>query len=123
MTTAQAGQILEEIANLLELAGGNAFRIRSYRRAAETLSGLVDELEDIFTTEGVKGLQGLSGIGAGIAEKLAELIETGEMTYHRRLRDKYPEGVLEMLRVPGLGPRTAALVYDRLGIDSVEELE
>ncbi len=123
MTNAQAAQILEEIAALLELEGENTFRIRSYRRAAETLAGLVDELEDIFAAEGIKGLQNLSGIGKGIAHKLAELIQTGQMTYHRQLRDKYPDGILEMMRVSGLGPRTVALVYDQLGIDSVDELE
>ena len=123
MTNAQVAQIVDEIADLLEIEGENTFRVRSYRRAAETLTGLSDEVEDIFEEEGVKGLQGLPGIGKGIAEKLAELLATGEMTYHRELRDKYPERMLDMLTVPGLGPRTVALVYEQLGIDSVDELE
>ncbi len=123
MTNAQVAQIVDEIADLLEIEGENTFRVRSYRRAAETLTGLSDEVEDIFEEEGVKGLQGLPGIGKGIAEKLAELLATGEMTYHRELRDKYPDRMLDMLTVPGLGPRTVALVYEQLGIDSVDELE
>jgi len=123
MTNAQIAQILEEIADFLEIEGENTFRVRSYRRAAETVAGLADEVADIFTEEGTQGLQNLSGIGKGIAQKLAELLETGEMTYHRELIEKYPPGMLEMLRIPGLGPRTAALIYHELEISSVDELE
>lgn len=123
MTNAQVAQVLEEIADLLEIEGENTFRVRSYRRAAETVAGLADEVADISAEEGTKGLQNLPGIGKGIAEKLAELLETGEMTYHRELRNNYPERILDMLKVPGLGPRTVALVYQELEVSSVDELE
>lgn len=121
MTNEQVAAKLEQIAQLLQIEDANAFRIRSYERAAEAVRGLGEDLAEIRATE--EGLEAIPGIGEAIAEKIAELLDTGELTYLQDLLAKYPEGFLELLEIPGLGPKRAALVYHELGIGTVDQLE
>lgn len=121
MTNEEIAQKLEQIAQLLQVEDANVFRIRSYERAAEAIRGLGEELSVLRHAEG--GLEAIPGIGEAIAQKIEELLDTGELTYLRDLLAKYPEGFLELLRIPGLGPKRAALVYRELGVGSVDELE
>ncbi len=120
MENADIARVLSELANLLELTGENPFKVRAYRRAAQVadvhpvpLSAL---RRDGKLTE-------LPGIGAGIAGKIAELLDTGDCREHRRLAAMVPHGVLEMLRLDGVGPRTAAAAWKLLGIEDVGALE
>ncbi len=122
MTNEEIAAVLEEIADLLEIDGADQFRVLSYRRGAEIIAVQGHELEAMVAEGGAKALQALPGIGKGLAQKVAELVETGELAYHQDLKSKFPPGLLEMLRVPGLGPKKVALVYRELGIGSVEEL-
>ncbi|MGC9317900.1 MAG: DNA polymerase/3'-5' exonuclease PolX [Armatimonadota bacterium] len=121
MTNDEIAQRLEQIALLLQIEDANVFRVRSYERAAEAVRGLGQELADIRETD--EGLQAIPGIGEAIAEKIEELLDTGELAYLDELLAKYPAGFLELLKVPGLGPKRAALVYRELGVGSVDELE
>ncbi len=123
MTNSEIASVLAQIADLLEIEGENTFKVRSYQRASETIGGLGEEIETILKREGPKGLSALPGIGKSIAEKIVELVHTGQLQYYENLRAKYPQRMLDMLKIPGLGPRTAALVYRELGIGSIEELE
>ncbi len=123
MTNAGATGLLNEIADLLDISEADSFRMRSYRRAAESLSSWAEEIEDISQKEGLKGLQAIPGIGKGLAEKLEELLSTGQIGYHQELLAQFPDGILELLRVPGLGPRTVALVYHELQIADIDDLE
>lgn len=119
MTNEQIAAMFEQIAELLELEEANVFRVRSYERAAETIRGLGEELADIREAG---QLESIPGIGKALAKKIEEALDTGDMTYRRELAEQYPEGMLEMLSLPGLGPKRAALFYRELGIGSIEEL-
>lgn len=117
LTVAEA---LYEIADLLEFTGGDPFKVRAYRRAAEALGLLPEQVADLVR-EG--RLTRVPGVGKAIAAKVAEMVETGRIGYLEELRQAVPPGVLDLTRVPGLGARTAMLLYRRLGIDSLEALE
>lgn len=121
MTNEQVAEILDQIATILQLEDENVFRIRSYERAAEAVRGLGEDLAEIRAGEG--GLQSVPGIGEAIAAKIEEILDTGSSAYLDELLAKYPPGFLELLKVPGLGPKRAAQVYHELGVESVDELE
>lgn len=117
LTVAEA---LYEIADLLEFTGEDPFKVRAYRKAAEAV-GLLPEQVAGLTRAG--RLTRVPGIGKAIAAKIAELVETGRIGYLEELRQAVPPGVLDLTRVPGLGARTAMLLYRRLGVDGLEALE
>jgi DNA polymerase (family 10) len=119
MKNQQIAAIFGEMAELLELKGENVFRIRAYRRAAQNIDSLAKDVAS-FTEE---ELAAIPGIGKDLAGKVKEYLATGRMTKHEELKKEIPQGVLELLKVPGLGPKKAKLFYERLGIISAEELE
>ena len=113
--------IFEEIADHLELKGGeNPFRIRAYRRAALNLRGLTADIEDL-AREG--SLRTIPGIGEDLEAKIREFLSAGRLAYLEKLRRKIPAGVVTLMNVPGIGPKTAKLLYDRFRVKSVEQLE
>ncbi|MDX9816405.1 MAG: helix-hairpin-helix domain-containing protein, partial [Smithellaceae bacterium] len=113
-------QILEEIATLLELTGENPFKSRAYQNAARNL-----EKSEVDFDELVKEnrLTEIEGIGEAISKKLTELIQTGKLEYYEKLKDSVPPGHLEMLKIPGLGPKKIHALYEQLGVMDVGELE
>lgn len=111
---------LEEIAELLEMKGENPFKTRAYHNAARSLEGLSEDPTDLVKAD---TLTKVPGIGAGIAEKIVEMVKQGKSSYLEELRRSIPPGVLEMLRVPGLGPKKAKLLFDKLELHSIGELE
>ena len=112
---------LHEIADILEIKGENSFRIRSYRVAAETVEATGEDLPGrIKRGESIKHLP---GIGSSMEQKVKELVESGSCAYHRELLAEVPETLLELLRLPGLGPRGVNLVWTKLGVRGVAELE
>jgi DNA polymerase (family X) len=119
MDRKQVAVLLEEIASLLELKGENPFKARAYAVAARSLDGLEEDFAKVVT-EG--RLRGIAGIGEAIAEKIHVLATTGQLPYHEELRREIPAGLLEMIQVPGLGPRRARVLHAQLGIASLEEL-
>ncbi|MDF2627865.1 MAG: DNA-dependent polymerase family [Symbiobacteriaceae bacterium] len=120
MTNRDVAQALYEIADLLELKGEDPFKIRAYRKAAEAVELLLEEIADLAAKN---RLQAISGIGKAIGAKIQELLATGQIEYLEDLRRAIPPGVRALTRVPGLGARTAELLYTRLGIDSLDRLE
>jgi DNA polymerase (family 10) len=112
--------IFARMADLLEYRGENPFRIRAYRRAAQNLESFGGDLDGLAQKD---QLQTLSGIGPDLAEKISEYLSTGAVRAFDRLQRSIPRGVLELLEVPGVGPKTAKLLTDRLRIASVAELE
>jgi len=120
MDTSTVIRVFDETADLLEILDEDTFKVRSYRRAAEGLRGLAQDLNAIRAGD---GLQSLPGIGKSLAAKIAELLDTGRMGYHEELKAQVPEGLPDMLRVPGLGPKKVALVWKERGIRDVDELE
>jgi DNA polymerase (family 10) len=117
---ADVARTLSEIADLLELTGGNAFKVRAYRQAAQVIDILPEAVADAHRAG---RLEDLPGIGGGIAGKIAELLETGCCREHDRLAGLVPPGVLEMLRVEGIGPKTAAAAWKTLGVLGLDALE
>ncbi|MGD9518809.1 MAG: DNA polymerase/3'-5' exonuclease PolX [Armatimonadota bacterium] len=120
VTNADIADVLDRLADLLELDNADQFRLRSYRRAAETVRGYPEELANLHAQ---RKLTTVPGIGKSLAEKIAEYLDTGQIGYLEELRAKYPEGVVEMLNIPGFGPRSAARVFQELHISSIAELE
>ena len=113
-------KIIEETGILLELKGESIFKTRAYANAARTLRGVT---EDILELVAENRLKSVKGIGVAISEKIAELVTTGRLQYYEDLRNSFPQGFLELLRIPGLGPKKAKKLYDDLGISSVDDLE
>lgn len=118
---ADVARTLERVADLLEIKGANAFKIRAYRMAAAQVEHLPEPLSDIAARDG--GLRGIDGIGAAIAEKLGELIDTGRLTYLEQLEEEIPPTLLTLCELPGLGPRTAAALWAEAGISTIDALE
>jgi DNA polymerase (family X) len=114
-------RILHEIADVLEIKGENLFRIRSYRLAGESIQTLTRDVAEMIR-RGEK-LQEVPGVGGGIAARLQELVATGRCAYHDELLAEVPAGLLELLRLPGLGPKGVSLVWRKLGVTSAEDLE
>ena len=111
-------QILGEIADLLEIKGENAFKIRAYRSAADTIAAWGDAVERMDEPQ----LRDLPGIGKDLAKKIRELTSTGVLTYHHELLQEFPPTILDLLRLQGVGPKTVALLYSSLNIRSLDEL-
>jgi len=112
-------RILYEIADLLDL-DGVAFKPRAYRRAAEVVESLGEPIEDLVAS----GRHAeLPGVGEAIAKKIAEIVETGHLAYHDELRAKLPIDLYALTRVEGVGPKTAKLLYEALGVKTLADLE
>jgi DNA polymerase (family 10) len=116
----EIARLFYEMADLLEIKGENLFRVRAYRRAGETLESLG---EDVALVAERDELTTLPGIGKDLAGKIQECLRTGRIADLEAMRREVPRGLLTLLEVPGLGPKTARLLHDRLGVDSVEKLE
>ncbi|MFO1023106.1 MAG: DNA polymerase/3'-5' exonuclease PolX [Planctomycetales bacterium] len=121
MRNQEVAKIFEEMAELLEVQGANPFRIRAYRNAVQTIEGLTRSLQEV-KDESEHGLQNLQGIGKDLAEKIATILATGTHPQLEELRAEIPAGVLQILRIPGLGPKKAALLHKELNITSLDEL-
>lgn len=116
----QIADLFDEIADLLDLQQANPFRIRAYRNAARLLRGLQREVADMLAKG--EDLDALPGIGADLAGKIQDVVETGGTELLYRLRRELPHGLVELLRVPDLGPKRARLLHDLLHIASLAGL-
>jgi DNA polymerase (family X) len=121
MDNRSIAQLLAETADLLEISAGDPFRIRSYRRAAEAVESSTLQLSTIAGD--AKKLQEIPGIGKGMAANIQEIERAGTLPLREELLLKYKPTMLELLRLPGMGPKTVALLWDALQVGSVEELE
>lgn len=120
MKNAEIAVLFSEIADFLEIKGENPFRVRAYRRAAQTMEGLA---EDVAAVAGRGELLEIPGIGKDLAGKIQEFLECGVVEYLEGLRREIPAGVVELMRIHGVGPKTAKVLYEQAGVDSVEKLE
>lgn len=112
--------VLDEIANLLEIKGEQYYKIRAYRRAAKVIENMSDDINELYKE---KRLSEVSGVGKNIAAKLEELLSTGRVTYLEKLKKEIPAGVVEIMSIPGLGPKMAKNLSAKLGIETLEQLE
>jgi DNA polymerase (family 10) len=119
ISNAELARIFNEIGDMLEILGEVVYKAVAYRRVADAVERYPDDVASLFKRgEPPK----LPGAGEALTAKLAELSETGRLEYHERLRAQVPDGLLEILRIPGVGPKTVRLLHVELGIDSVESL-
>ena len=119
ISNADLARIFNEIGDMLEILGEVVYKAVAYRRVADAVERYPDDVAALYQRgEPPK----LPGAGAALTAKLAELAETGTLAYHDKLRAHVPDGLLDMLRVPGVGPRTVRLLHETLGIDSLDGL-
>src|SRR5271156_4442959 len=117
-------RLLEETAALLEIDAADPFRIRSYRRAAEAVEQQTAQLAAIATPESdPKELLAIPGIGKGMAANIRDLVATGTMSLREELLEKYKPTMLELLRLPGMGPKTVALIWSACQVCDIDGLE
>ena len=121
MTNGEIAERFETIVSLLQMKGEKSFTVRAYQRAARTIERYPRDLDDMIA-EG-DDLKQISGIGKAISEKITELVKTGEMSYLERLKAEFPAGVLDLIEVPGLGPKTVNRMWKELDVTSLEALE
>lgn len=122
MTNSRIADIFDEIADLLEFQGSNPFRVRAYRNGARIIRDLPEPLTAVLADASRK-LTDLEGIGKDLAEKIQTLVETGELRQYQELLEQVPATVLDMMRVPGLGPKKAAALYKELNIATLDQLK
>ena len=122
MENVDIAKIFEDIADLLEIKKENPFRVRSYKNAALVIGGLPESVRSIVERD-EKELENIKGIGKSIHEKIVEIIRTGKCKFHDELLKELPPGLLELLEVSGIGPKKVQLLYEKLGIKSVDQLE
>jgi DNA polymerase (family X) len=120
MNNAEISNLLNTIADLLDIKGENFFKIRAYRLAAQTI---LDSEEEIPVLVKEQRLKALSGIGEAIAKKITEYVNTGKLEYFEELKKEIPLSVLELLQIPTLGPKKVSTLYHTLHIDTIEKLE
>jgi DNA polymerase (family 10) len=121
MENIDVAKIFNEVADLLEIQGANVFRVRAYRNAARTVETLSAPVESMVRSGG--NLEELPGVGKDLAGKIREIVETGGLGMLRELTKELPEGLVVMMRIPGVGPKRAKQVYDSLGISTLDKLE
>ncbi|MEO0795185.1 MAG: DNA polymerase/3'-5' exonuclease PolX [Verrucomicrobiota bacterium] len=112
--------VLESIAELLELKGENPFKVRAYQSGARALESLEEDVSAVIAEE---RLGKIKGIGKALVDKITTLHESGQLNYFDELKASVPEGLVEMLSIPGLGPKKIKKLYDLLEIDSIDRLQ
>jgi DNA polymerase (family 10) len=122
MENREFARLLEETADLMEIAGDDGFRIRSYRRAAAAIAGTPARVEEMLRNPERKVTE-IPGVGKGIAAVLAEIAERGSFERRDELRKKYPPGALEMLKIQGLGPKSLAVLFSHFDLRTIDDLE
>jgi DNA polymerase (family 10) len=116
----ELARLFAQIADLLEIKQESAFRVNAYRRASRALESLG---EDVQAVAARGELRRIAGIGASLAGKIEEYLRTGTVAYFEELRQAYPPGLIDLMSIPEVGPKTARLLYERLGVTDVEGLE
>lgn len=120
MNNHEIAAVFEEIAEMLEIKGDNPFKIRAYRNAAAQLENLGEELETLVEEE---RLTEIEGIGKDLAQKITALFTKGKLEEYEKLKKSVPAGLLAMMQIPGLGAKKIKILYEELGIKSIEELK
>ncbi|MBU1727015.1 MAG: DNA polymerase/3'-5' exonuclease PolX [Candidatus Omnitrophica bacterium] len=119
MINQEIAQIFRNIAEILEIKGDNPFRIRAYERAAQNIDSLTEDIAN-YIKEGRLFI--IPGIGKDLAQKIQEYVATGKLKFYSDLKKSIPEGMLELLKIPSVGPKTAKLLLDKLKIRNLDDL-
>jgi len=122
MTNEEIARRFNQMASLMEVRGEDPFRLRSYRMAAEAIETWPTPMAEIAGEQGLAGLLDIPGVGKALAGKIVELVETGTFDAWERLTAETPATVLDLLELPGVGPKTAATLHQKFKIASLDEL-
>ena len=114
-------ELCEKMGTLLEMKGDTVFKIRAYQRAARTIGQLSFSLEQ--AVQDGMDLKKIPGVGRAISDKITELLQTGRVSAHQRLLAELPDGVLTLMDIPGIGPKTAMLIAQDLGVSTIQGVE
>ena len=120
MKNKEVAEIFREIAEILEIQDENPFRIRAYLKAAQNVESLSRDIAEVAEKD---ELEKIPGIGKDLAEKIKEIVKTGKLKFYEKLKHMVPEGLTILMSVPGLGPKTAKLLYDKLKIKNLKSLK
>ncbi len=120
MDKAEIASRLHEVGELLEILGENPFKIRAHYNAARVIESLDEDIQSLIDAG---QLTSIKGIGKGIADKIVELYNTGELKELAELHSRTPDGVIEILKIPGLGPKKVRTIWEKLGVTTIGELE
>jgi DNA polymerase (family 10) len=120
MTNREVSDILRRIGDMLDIMGENRFKVIAYRRAADNILNLGQDIRAYWQAG---TLQEIPGIGQALADKIDELLTTGRLEFYERLQDEVPPGVVSLLEIPDVGPKTAKLLWEELALQSVAEVE
>ena len=118
MDNASIARRFYRLAALMDIRGDDPFRLRSYRNAAEAIETWPTPMQKIAAEDGIAGLQSVPGVGKAIAGKILELLDRGTFDAWERIIKETPEGVLDLLDIPGIGPKTAALLHQKYKVSS-----
>ncbi len=116
----ELSRIFEQVVRILKIKGENPFKIRAYEKIALVLENLPIDIETIYHQG---GLSNIPGVGTGIAKKIEEFLTTGKLEYYEKLKETIPSGVIKLLDISEVGPKTAKLLYEQLDVDNIEKLE
>ena len=122
MDNEEIARRFNRMASLMEVRGEDTFRVRSYRMAAEAIETWPTPMKEIVDQDGAAGLQEIPGVGKAIAGKIVELLEHGTFDAWEKLTAETPETVLDLLELPGVGPKTAAMLHQKFKIASLNDL-
>ncbi|MBI4170662.1 MAG: DNA polymerase/3'-5' exonuclease PolX [Candidatus Aenigmarchaeota archaeon] len=123
MKNHEIAKILEEVAIYLEMEDEIVFKVRAYENAAVSLASLAEDVEEVYKKGGIGALQEIPGIGKGLAEKIEEYLKTGKIQFYEDLKKKVPVDVSSLKRIESLGPKKIKVLYKKLKIKNVEDLE
>ncbi|MCB1036158.1 MAG: DNA polymerase III, partial [Acidobacteria bacterium] len=125
-TNRELARIFQQISAALELLGENKFKVAANTRVARILKDLTEDVQEIVEEDpetAAARLTEIDGVGKGTAERMVEYVQTGAVAEHQKLLEKVPSGLFDLLEIPGLGPKAVKLMWEELGITSVEELK
>lgn len=120
MKNLEVSEIFKNIADILEIKGENPFRVRAYQKAAQVIESLTEDLEELAAED---KLTELPGIGEDLASKIKEILKTGQLKIYEELKKEFPRGLIEILEVPCVGPKTAKVLFEKLKIKDVAGLK
>src|SRR5947209_329683 len=121
MQNPDIARLFDEVADLLEIQSANPFRVRAYRNAARTIRDFPEPIAELVRAA-TKDLTEIPGIGEDLAEKIGDIVTTGELPLRKQLAAKLPAGLLDLLRIPGLGPKRVKILYQKLKVKSAADL-
>lgn len=116
-------RMFSKMANALEFLGENPFKVAAYLKASRVLEDYPEEMTEVYRKKGLEGLKAIPGIGDAMAKKIAEYLTTGKIQKYEEVLSQVPEGLLSLMEVQGIGPKTLKLAYDRLGVRTPEDFK